>query len=145
MQEVRVNFDQGRKNSQIYINERLETCGVQENLSKAKRVTYGHERWAMNMKRIIEQANMKKKIGDHDLKFVMGIVIQNLVVAYTFTLRWILEHFLRLFWDKMYFNHGNSQVQCFKSYYKFHFSLNYLKKYLLMSKSSFERDDFTFQ
>ena len=44
MQVVRVNFDQGRKNSQIYINERLETCGVQENLSKAKRVTYGHER-----------------------------------------------------------------------------------------------------
>ena len=97
MQVVRVNFDQGRKNSQIYINERLETCGVQENLSKAKRVTYGHERWAMNMKRIIEQANMKKKIGDHDLKFVMGIGIQNLVVAYTFTLRWILEHFLRYF------------------------------------------------
>ena len=26
MQEVRVNFDQGRKNSQIHINKRLETC-----------------------------------------------------------------------------------------------------------------------
>ena len=42
-----------------------------------------------------EQTNMIKRVVCYNLKFNMGIGIQNLQATHTFTLRWIMEDFLR--------------------------------------------------